>query len=120
MVVLQDNSTALPYIDWKSVSAERIDETDELDYTDLNHVPIVVVIGKENNNDIQSITKFLKDRNDVTDNQVFFLIDDKLDKGRVGSIERKPYILPGRSISQNARNETLKRLKAVAVRCDSQ
>lgn len=83
LVVLQDNSTALPSIDWKSVSAERIDETDELDYTDLNHVPIVVVIGEENNNDIQSITKFLKDRNDVTDNQVFFLIDDKLDKGMV-------------------------------------
>lgn len=83
LYVFQDKYSAISQIEWEGVSAERIVETDELSHTDLNHVPIVVIIGEENVIGIQSITKFLKGRNDVADNQVFFYIDEKLDQGIV-------------------------------------
>ena len=77
--VLQDDNIGLPILNLEGVSVERIKGTDELIETDLVHVPIVVLIGDDNIVNIQSIAEFLKNRNDVADNQVFFLIDSKLD-----------------------------------------
>lgn len=78
LYVLQGGNIGLPALKWEGVSVECLSKTDELDNTELNHVPIVVVIGDDNIIQLQSITEFLIIRNDIVDNQVFFIIDSKL------------------------------------------
>ena len=78
LVVLQNKRRGIPGPNWADVSIEQINETADLNNTDLNNVPVVVTVGSENINSIQETTKFLKKRNDVSDSQVFFLLDREL------------------------------------------
>ncbi|WP_027868619.1 hypothetical protein [Eubacterium sp. AB3007] len=71
------NSLALS-IDWERVSIEEINDVDELKKNDLKHIPIVVFIDGWNIFELQGITSFLKNRKDVSDNQVFFIFDKSL------------------------------------------
>ena len=71
------------YFDEFNISVEDIDSTDELKDVTLSNIPIIVFVTRELVPSLQRIILDLKQRDDVEENQLFFILSDELDEGRV-------------------------------------
>ena len=78
MKILQSDESNISVKYGSNVSAEYISNLDELDNTVFGQVPVIVVVEEKTLLELQAITKFFKKRTDVADNQMYFIIDKKL------------------------------------------
>lgn len=67
------------------VAIERIDDVNELEETQLQQIPIVLCIDEDSKEDFKNKVRYLLSRKDVTKEQLFFVIDPRLNRS---SIER--------------------------------
>lgn len=74
-IVLKGN-TVKPEL--KNISIERVNDANELAHTDLTHTPIMFCIAPETLYTLQSDLMQLRQRKDITDEQLFFCIDPRL------------------------------------------
>lgn len=66
-----------------NVSVEKINSIDELNDVELHDIPILICISGEVIPQLQSIISLLKQRDDVKENQIFFIIPEPLDRDMV-------------------------------------
>lgn len=64
----------------KDVSAENVSDIAELKCTDLTHTPILYGVSAESLDLIQNDLRTLRERKDVRDDQLFFMIDGALER----------------------------------------
>lgn len=64
----------------KDVSVESVSDISELKCTDLTHTPILYCVSEESLSVIQKDLSFLRARKDIRDDQLFFMIDERLDR----------------------------------------
>ena len=82
-ITLNGGETKVEYYDEFRISVENIDSVDELKDVALDNIPIIIFITGELIPSLQSIILDLKQRDDVTENQLFFIISNSLDNERV-------------------------------------
>lgn len=82
-IVIQDEHTEVPIISWADAAVETIGDIRELDNTDLKYTPIIMVIDKSNVSKVQQMLKYFKRRNEIIVQQLFFLIDEALNRDTV-------------------------------------
>ena len=62
----------------KNVSIEMIDNVDELSEIDLLYVPVIYVVNKKSIKKLPDFLSLMKRKNNVTDQQLFFIIDSEI------------------------------------------
>ena len=82
-ITLNGGDAAAKYYDEFKISVEDIDSTEELRDVSLNNTPIIVFVTRDLIPALQRIILDLKRRDDVTENQLYFIIADSLDKERI-------------------------------------
>ena len=65
------------------VTVENVNNVKELESTDLTHTPILYYISAESVQYLSDELYYLKSRNDINDNQLFFYIDDSVNKNKI-------------------------------------
>lgn len=73
-------------LDGLDISSENIDSVDELQHTDLTGTAILMYVQPEQLSDFQENLKALLKRNDVIQEQLFFLIHADLEQGNIQRI----------------------------------
>lgn len=100
VISIQREGSEQPVIDWAPVSVEIIRNVVELDNTDLTFTPIIIAVDSEMISELQRILRYLRRRNDVVVQQVFFQLDESLNKDVVYRIIkdlgiRRPHFISG-------------------------
>ena len=85
-IVFQGSQLLTGLIDVEDISIEHVDSTDELATTELKNTPILFYLSKDNINAFQKNLMYFLKREDVENNQLFFLIHPALDAGKVERI----------------------------------
>lgn len=83
LISVQKEGTEQHKIDWAPVSVEVINSVPELDNTDLSFTPIIINIDPDMISELQKIIRYLRKRNDVVVQQVFFNLDESLNRDTV-------------------------------------
>ena len=65
------------------ITIEDIDSIDELKDVELKNIPLIVYVTRELVPSLQNIIQELKQRNDISENQIFFVVSDYLNTDRV-------------------------------------
>lgn len=86
VVVGGENSTKSEFMDFE-VEVENVKTIDEVKNTDLTCTPIVMYVTSESLHTLRSDLHELLSRADITQNQVFFIIDPKLSESIVRVIQ---------------------------------
>ena len=65
------------YVCGADIELESVTAVSELDSTELTYIPIVFVVAADNAEAFQTDLKYMLKRKDVTNDQLFFLLNDK-------------------------------------------
>ena len=82
-IIIQGETTDLQVFHHISVHAERISQMEELDYTDLTHVPLLFNLNSDVLLNLQKDLRYLQNRNDVRQDQLFFYISEGLEPNKI-------------------------------------
>jgi len=64
-------------VDGVDIEVESVTAVSELDSTELTYIPIVFVVATDEAETFQADLKYMLERKDVTNNQLFFMLKDK-------------------------------------------
>ena len=67
----------------EDIAVENINSIQELDPTNLTYVPILIYVSERSINSLRRNIQYLKDRDDVKPNQVFFYISEAFDVEKI-------------------------------------
>lgn len=82
-IIFQGDPEEQIQITWTDVSAEQIEEMSELADADLNLVPIVFCISRRNYLEFQKHIDAMIKRKDITEEQLFFLVEQGLEQNEI-------------------------------------
>lgn len=99
-LIIQGESTDLQIIHQIAVHAEQINHMEELEYTDLTHVPLLFNLNSSTFPGLQRNLRYLQNRKDVRQDQLFFHIDKDLELNKAERVIRdlgikQPQIITG-------------------------
>lgn len=82
-IVLHGNFKEITLFDNVAVPIENIDDVNELNGTNIRNTPILLCITEESLGDLQQDVKFLLQKSDINNNQLFFMIQKSLDSKKI-------------------------------------
>lgn len=100
LISIQREGTEQHKIEWAPVSVEVINNVTELDNTDLSFTPVIINVDPDMISGLQKIIRYLRQRNDVVVQQVFFCLDEHLNRDIVYRIIKdlgikRPHFISG-------------------------
>ncbi len=106
-----------PKPELKNITVERVDDLSELACTDLTHTPILFCISEETIGSLQNDLSELRQRKDITDEQLFFCIGGKL-KAKMIRRLLKDHGIEDPSIVTDINDELMRKYFLVYPFCD--
>lgn len=85
-IVMNGYGLDISAFDNSDVSVEQIEDVKELEHTALKDTPIILYISSRNSSQLSEIVSELFEREDVTVNQLFFMVDNRLNSAQVERI----------------------------------
>ena len=82
-IIINGRSLDTSMYENSDINVETIDVISELDSTDLKHTPIVLYLDRNSLPSLRSNLLYLKNRPDVDQDQLFFYIDQQLNRRKV-------------------------------------
>ena len=106
-----------PKPELKNITVERVNDLSELACTDLTHTPILFCISEETIGSLQNDLSELRQRKDITDEQLFFCIGGKL-KAKMIRRLLKDHGIEDPSIVTDINDELMRKYFLVYPFCD--
>lgn len=106
-----------PKPELKNITVERVNDVSELACTDLTHTPILFCISEETIGSLQNDLSELRQRKDITDEQLFFCIGGKL-KAKMIRRLLKDHGIEDPSIVTDINDELMRKYYLVYPFCD--
>lgn len=82
-IIIQGKKISTSSFIEKNMSFEYIEDVFKLDDTELSNTPILLCIGKDSVSDLQNNIEYIINRRDIRYRQLFFYIEDKLNKKEI-------------------------------------
>lgn len=79
-VLIQGEHIDLSKVEWADATVEVITDVRELDNTDLTYTPIIISVDQNTIYNLQRTLKYLRRRRDVAAQQLFFIVDENLNR----------------------------------------
>ena len=79
-ITINGDKVENPLINMNEISVENVDSTEELSEVELGETPIIIYVTREMFSSLQRMIDDLKQRKDVDEKQLFFILSNKLNK----------------------------------------